>query len=76
MKLIVVRRSADFMVHLEGDTRIWDCGATIVEALGKWVLAHGMPNGIEVVPFPPIRWDRYMGPKSQYTGNAVDIPSR
>lgn len=74
MKLIVVRRSADFMVHLEGDTRIWDCGATIAEALGKWVLTHGEDNDIEIVHPPAPKWNRYAGTETQYTGNAVDIP--
>ncbi len=76
MKLIIVRRSADFMVSLGKNPRIWECGATIAEALGKWVLTHGEDNDIEIVLPPAPKWDLYAGIETHYTGNAVDIPSR
>ena len=39
--LIAVKRPDDWMVHLRGDTKAWDCGPTIEDAVKYWKNSHG-----------------------------------
>ncbi len=34
MKITVVKRSEDYMAHIEGEPSYWDCGKTPNEAIG------------------------------------------
>jgi hypothetical protein len=48
-------RSEDTHCQLKGDAKIWDCGRTSAEAIGRWITAHGSDFGIEVSHEPLIR---------------------
>ena len=38
--IVVVRRSDDWMAHVEGDTRIWATGNTQEESIGRLIKSH------------------------------------
>lgn len=48
IELTVTKRSEDIHVCKTGSPAEWDCGKTVAEAVGKWVLTHGEAYGINV----------------------------
>ena len=49
IKLIVTKRANDIHVAPEGQSDVWECGKTVAEAIGKWVITHGHIYGPEIV---------------------------
>jgi len=39
-ELTIRKRSNDYICFQTDDPRIWDCGNTPEEAIGKWILTH------------------------------------
>ena len=61
MKIIIEKRSDDYMAYLEGSKGIWDCGPTPSMAIGKLMITHKEVFGLEMemrknempqMPFP------------------------
>ncbi len=48
ISLTLTKRSSDIHCCLTGDTKVWDCGQTPCEAIGRWVVTHGREHGISV----------------------------
>lgn len=46
--IIIHRRSRDWHAALNGDARLWGCGATIPDAIGSAIHTHADLFGIEV----------------------------
>lgn len=44
------KRSSDYHCRLAGDAKVWDCGKTPDEAIGRWMTTHGADFGINVFP--------------------------
>jgi hypothetical protein len=49
----VVRRQDDYMAYVDGDTRLWDCGSTVDEAIGKLIRTHPQEIVESLQPEPP-----------------------
>jgi hypothetical protein len=47
-KVIVVRRSHDFMAHLEGQPEKWECSANPFAAIGMLVVSRQKELGVDV----------------------------
>ena len=48
MKIIIEKRSDDYMAYLEGNRGIWDCGPSISMAIGKLMITHPEAFGLEM----------------------------
>jgi hypothetical protein len=48
INLVITRRPDDIMVHHVDNPAVWDCGKTVSEAIGRWVLTHGKDYGIVI----------------------------
>lgn len=48
-KLIVTRRSDDYLVQLDGRSDVYSCGLSVDEALGDWLRTHGSRLNVEIV---------------------------
>lgn len=48
MKIIVVKRSYDYMAHIAGNTSIWECGKTQAEAVGKLLISLCKTLGVTI----------------------------
>ncbi|HEY4521651.1 MAG TPA: hypothetical protein VJH05_00720 [Candidatus Paceibacterota bacterium] len=47
-KIILTKRSEDFMAHIEGHSEIWDCGPSPDAAIGSLIRSHREVFGIDV----------------------------
>jgi hypothetical protein len=51
MKIIVEKRSDDFIAYIEGHKELWECGKYRSVAIGNLIITHPDKFGIE------IKWD-------------------
>ena len=53
-RIIVVKRTADYMAMVEDDPGKWDCGKGVEEAIGALVLTHREVFGVDIkTPYRP-----------------------
>lgn len=53
MKIIVVKRTSDYMAYVDGNKGIWESGATQAEAVGKLLISLCGRLSITIwLPFP------------------------
>ena len=52
VKIIIIKRTADYMAHLQGNPGVWGCGLTPSRAIGDLVFFHPEAFGIQIDPTP------------------------
>lgn len=65
MRIVITKRTADVMAHIEGELGYWDCGKNAPEAIGNLVLSHPERFHVEIRDTRLTSTDRWRPPTQE-----------